>query len=355
MATLFDLEGKEKRLAENNALMAEADFWNDQKKAQKIIRESNQLKVLIETHHSLTDSFAELSEGIGELSSSFDEDMDELISEEYAETMKKFEEFEIQVLLSGPYDNHNAILEIHPGAGGTESQDWGSMLLRMYMRWAEKHGYRVETVDYQDGDEAGIKSVTLSIEGLNAYRYLRSEKGVHRLVRISPFDAAGKRHTSFCSVDVVPQMDGDIDIEINPDDLKVDVYRASGAGGQHINKTSSAVRITHIPTGIVTQSQAQRSQFKNRGQAMAMLKAKLFQLEEEKKAAELAAIRGEQKDIAWGSQIRNYVFHPYSMVKDLRSGYETGNIGAVMDGDLDPFMDAYLKWTLEGTKAGEEA
>ncbi len=209
-------------------------------------------------------------------------------------------------------------------------------------------------MDYQDGDEAGIKSVTLSIEGLNAYGYLRSEKGVHRLVRISPFDAAGKRHTSFCSVDVVPQMDGDIDIEINPDDLKVDVYRASGAGGQHINKTSSAVRITHIPTGIVTQSQAQRSQFKNRDQAMAMLKAKLFQLEEEKKAAELAAIRGEQKDIAWGSQIRNYVFHPYSMVKDLRSGYETGNIGAVMDGDLDPFMDAYLKWTLEGTKATEE-
>ena len=354
MVTLFDLEGKEKRLAENNALMAEADFWNDQKKAQKIIRESNQLKALIETHHSLTDSFAELSEGISELSSSFDEDMNELISEEYAETMKKFEEFEIQVLLSGPYDDHNAILEIHPGAGGTEAMDWAAMLYRMYMRWAEKHGYRVETVDYQDGDEAGIKSVTLSIEGLNAYGYLRSEKGVHRLVRISPFDAAGKRHTSFCSVDVVPQMDGDIDIEINPDDLKVDVYRASGAGGQHINKTSSAVRITHIPTGIVTQSQAQRSQFKNRDQAMAMLKAKLFQLEEEKKAAELAAIRGEQKDIAWGSQIRNYVFHPYSMVKDLRSGYETGNIGAVMDGDLDPFMDAYLKWTLEGTKATEE-
>ena len=334
--------------------MSEADFWNDQKKAQKIIRESNQLKALIETHHSLTDSFAELGEGISELSSSFDEDMNELISEEYVETMKKFEEFEIQVLLSGPYDDHNAILEIHPGAGGTEAMDWAAMLYRMYMRWAEKHGYRVETVDYQDGDEAGIKSVTLSIEGLNAYGYLRSEKGVHRLVRISPFDAAGKRHTSFCSVDVVPQMDGDIDIEINPDDLKIDVYRASGAGGQHINKTSSAVRITHIPTGIVTQSQAQRSQFKNRDQAMAMLKAKLFQLEEEKKAAELAAIRGEQKDIAWGSQIRNYVFHPYSMVKDLRSGYETGNIGAVMDGDLDPFMDAYLKWTLEGTKATEE-
>ena len=200
---------------------------------------------------------------------------------------KDLQQYELSMLLNGPHDKNSAILEIHPGAGGTESQDWGSMLLRMYMRWAEKHGYRVETVDYQDGDEAGIKSVTLSIEGLNAYGYLRSEKGVHRLVRISPFDAAGKRHTSFCSVDVVPQMDGDIDIEINPDDLKIDVYRASGAGGQHINKTSSAVRITHIPTGIVTQSQAQRSQFKNRDQAMAMLKAKLFQLEEEKKAAEI--------------------------------------------------------------------
>ena len=228
------------------------------------------------------------------------------------------------------------------------------MLLRMYMRWAEKHGYRVETVDYQDGDEAGIKSVTLSIEGLNAYGYLRSEKGVHRLVRISPFDAAGKRHTSFCSVDVVPQMDGDIDIEINPDDLKVDVYRASGAGGQHINKTSSAVRITHIPTGIVTQSQAQRSQFKNRDQAMAMLKAKLFQLEEEKKAAELALSVASKKISPGVLKFETMYSIPYSMVKDLRSGYETGNIGCGHGWRLDPFMDAYLKWTLEGTKATEE-
>lgn len=328
--------------------MSEPTFWDDNDKAQVVIQKSNELKAIYDTFHQLEVEHEEL-ELLFEM---YKEDPEEDIHEEIVTNLHKLEkelqQYELSMLLSGPHDKNSAILEIHPGAGGTESQDWGSMLLRMYMRWAEQHGYRVETVDYQDGEEAGIKSVTLLIEGLNAYGYLRSEKGVHRLVRISPFDAAGKRHTSFCSVDIMPQIEGDIDIEINPDDLKIDVYRASGAGGQHINKTSSAVRITHIPTGIVTQSQAQRSQFKNRDQAMSMLKAKLYQLEEEKKAAELAAIRGEQKDIAWGSQIRNYVFHPYSLVKDLRSGYETGNIGAVMDGDLDPFMDAYLKWTLGG-------
>ena len=313
-----------------------------------VIQKSNELKAVYDTFHQL-----ELQvEEVELLFEMYKEDPEEEIHDELVERVhsveKELEKYELSMLLSGPHDKCSAILEIHPGAGGTESQDWGSMLLRMYTRWAEQHGYRIETVDYQDGEEAGIKSVTLSIEGLNAYGYLKSEKGVHRLVRISPFDAAGKRHTSFCSIDIMPQLEGDIDIEINPDDLKIDVYRASGAGGQHINKTSSAVRITHIPTGIVTQSQAQRSQFKNKDQAMAMLKTKLYQLEEEKKAAELAEIRGEQKDIAWGSQIRNYVFHPYSLVKDLRSGHETGNIGAVMDGDLDPFMDAYLKWTLSG-------
>nr|WP_314375902.1 peptide chain release factor 2 [uncultured Granulicatella sp.] len=351
----LDLDRLEEDIAAYEQEMSEPSFWDNSEKANQVIQKNNELKSIYDTFHKMELAHEETSL----LFEMYKEEPDEEVHAEIVEAIQSLEkdlqQYELSMLLNGPHDKNSAILEIHPGAGGTESQDWGSMLLRMYMRWAEKHGYRVETVDYQDGDEAGIKSVTLSIEGLNAYGYLRSEKGVHRLVRISPFDAAGKRHTSFCSVDVVPQMDGDIDIEINPDDLKVDVYRASGAGGQHINKTSSAVRITHIPTGIVTQSQAQRSQFKNRDQAMAMLKAKLFQLEEEKKAAELAAIRGEQKDIAWGSQIRNYVFHPYSMVKDLRSGYETGNIGAVMDGDLDPFMDAYLKWTLEGTKAGEEA
>ena len=328
--------------------MSEPRFWDDNEKAQMVIQKSNELKAVYDTFHQL-----ELQvEEVELLFEMYKEDPEEEIHDELVERVhsveKELEKYELSMLLSGPHDKCSAILEIHPGAGGTESQDWGSMLLRMYTRWAEQHGYRIETVDYQDGEEAGIKSVTLSIEGLNAYGYLKSEKGVHRLVRISPFDAAGKRHTSFCSIDIMPQLEGDIDIEINPDDLKIDVYRASGAGGQHINKTSSAVRITHIPTGIVTQSQAQRSQFKNKDQAMAMLKTKLYQLEEEKKAAELAEIRGEQKDIAWGSQIRNYVFHPYSLVKDLRSGHETGNIGAVMDGDLDPFMDAYLKWTLSG-------
>ena len=328
--------------------MSEPGFWDDNEKAQMVIQKSNELKAVYDTFHQL-----ELQvEEVELLFEMYKEDPEEEIHDELVDRVhsveKELEKYELSMLLSGLHDKCSAILEIHPGAGGTESQDWGSMLLRMYTRWAEQHGYRIETVDYQDGEEAGIKSVTLSIEGLNAYGYLKSEKGVHRLVRISPFDAAGKRHTSFCSIDIMPQLEGDIDIEINPDDLKIDVYRASGAGGQHINKTSSAVRITHIPTGIVTQSQAQRSQFKNKDQAMAMLKTKLYQLEEEKKAAELAEIRGEQKDIAWGSQIRNYVFHPYSLVKDLRSGHETGNIGAVMDGDLDPFMDAYLKWTLSG-------
>lgn len=254
--------------------------------------------------------------------------------------------YELSLLLNEPYDHNNALIELHPGAGGTESQDWGSMLLRMYTRWAESHGFQVETLDYQAGDEAGIKSVTLLIKGYNAYGYLKSEKGVHRLVRISPFDSAKRRHTSFCSVDVMPELDDTIEIAINPDDLKIDTYRASGAGGQHINKTESAVRITHIPTGTVVASQAQRSQLKNREQAMSMLKAKLYQLEMEKKAQEAASLRGEQMEIGWGSQIRSYVFHPYSMVKDHRTNYETGNVQAVMDGDLDGFIDAYLKQRL---------
>ena len=263
-----------------------------------------------------------------------------------AQVQADLDAYEMKLLLSGPHDANNAILEIHPGAGGTESQDWGSMLLRMYQRWADKQGFKVTVLDYQDGEEAGIKSVTLEIEGHNAYGYLKSEKGVHRLVRISPFDSNSRRHTSFASVEVTPMLDDTIEIDINPDDLRIDTYRASGAGGQHINKTSSAIRITHIPTGIVTQSQSQRSQFQNRDLAMAMLKAKLYQLEEENKAKELAALKGEQKDIAWGSQIRSYVFHPYAMVKDHRTSYEVGNTGAVMDGDLNGFIDAYLKWQM---------
>ena len=343
MATLFDLEGKEKRLAENNALMAEADFWNDQKKAQKIIRESNQLKALIETHHSLTDAFAELSEGISELSSSFDEDMNELISEEYVETMKKFEAFEIQVLLSSPYDDHNAILEIHPGAGGTEAMDWASMLYRMYMRWAERKGFKIELMDYQEGEEAGMKSCSVLIQGPMAYGYLKAESGVHRLVRISPFDSNARRHTSFASVEIMPEFEDDLEIEIDDKDLEVITMRASGAGGQHINKTDSAVRMTHIPSGITVFCQSQRSQIQNREACLNMLKSKLLQLKIRENEERAAAVRGEVKANEWGSQIRSYVFAPYTMVKDLRTGYEAGNVQAVMDGEIDGFIDSYLR------------
>ena len=343
MATLFDLEGKEKRLAENNALMAEADFWNDQKKAQKIIRESNQLKALIETHHSLTDAFAELSEGISELSSSFDEDMNELISDEYTETMKKFEVFEIQVLLSSPYDDHNAILEIHPGAGGTEAMDWASMLYRMYMRWAERKGFKIELMDYQEGEEAGMKSCSVLIQGPMAYGYLKAESGVHRLVRISPFDSNARRHTSFASVEIMPEFEDDLEIEIDDKDLEVITMRASGAGGQHINKTDSAVRMTHIPSGITVFCQSQRSQIQNREACLNMLKSKLLQLKIRENEERAAAVRGEVKANEWGSQIRSYVFAPYTMVKDLRTGYEAGNVQAVMDGEIDGFIDSYLR------------
>jgi len=245
--------------------------------------------------------------------------------------------------LSEEYDKSNAILELHPGAGGTESQDWGSMLLRMYTRWAEKKGFKVETLDYLPGDEAGIKSVTLSIKGHNAYGYLKAEKGVHRLVRISPFDSSGRRHTSFVSCEVMPELNDDIEIDIRSEDLKIDTYRASGAGGQHINTTDSAVRITHLPTGAVVTCQTERSQIKNRERAMTMLKAKLYQLQIEEKEKQLAEIRGEQKEIGWGSQIRSYVFHPYSMVKDHRTNTESGNVQGVMDGEIDPFIDAYLR------------
>ncbi len=343
LATPFDLTGKEKHLQENNALMQEADFWNDQKKAQKIIRESNQLKELIETHHALTSAFAELSDGIAELSSSFDEDMNELISEEYAETMKKFSAFEIQVLLSGPYDDHNAILEIHPGAGGTEAMDWAAMLYRMYMRWAERKGFKINLMDYQEGEEAGMKSCSVMIQGPMAYGYLKAESGVHRLVRISPFDSNARRHTSFASVEIMPEFEDDLEIEIDDKDLEVITMRSSGAGGQHINKTDSAVRMTHIPTGITVFCQTQRSQLQNREACLNMLKSKLLQLKIRENEERAAAVRGEVKANEWGSQIRSYVFAPYTMVKDLRTGYEVGNIQSVMDGDIDGFIDSYLR------------
>ncbi|WP_194164444.1 peptide chain release factor 2 [Companilactobacillus mishanensis] len=345
---LFDLENLEESIAENESRMTQNGFWDDHEKAQKLIDENNLLKDKYDNFKNLEQS----SEDLSVLAELYQEDEDPELMEQLEDNLesinKEMQTYELTILLSEPYDSHNAILEIHPGAGGTESQDWGEMLLRMYERWADQHEFKVEFEDYQPGDVTGIKSVSIMITGPNAYGLLRSERGVHRLVRISPFDSAGRRHTSFASVDVMPELDDSIDVEINDDDLRVDVFRSSGAGGQHINKTSSAVRITHIPTGIVVSSQAQRSQLQNRQTAMSMLKAKLFQKEQEEQAKRNAEIKGEQMDIGWGSQIRSYVFHPYTMVKDHRSNYETGNGQAVMDGDLDQFIYAYLQWKLQG-------
>ncbi len=323
--------------------MSMPDFWNDQNAAQTVINEANALKDQVNEFVNLNDSYENLELTYQLVKEEPDADLQAELDEEIQQLSKSLSDFELQLLLSEPYDKNNAILELHPGAGGTESQDWGSLLLRMYTRWAEKKGFKVETLDYLPGDEAGIKSVTLLIKGHNAYGYLKAEKGVHRLVRISPFDSSGRRHTSFVSCEIMPEFNDDIEIDIRSEDLKIDTYRASGAGGQHINTTDSAVRITHLPTNTVVTCQTERSQIKNREQAMKMLKSKLYQLEIEKQQAELDEIRGEQKEIGWGSQIRSYVFHPYSMVKDHRTNVEVGNTGSVMDGEIDMFIDAYLR------------
>lgn len=326
--------------------MAQPDFWSDNVAAQKVINANNDLKKKRDTFVHLKDSLDDLQTEVELLGEEPDPEIQKEFESDFAKTKKALQQYRLSQLLNEKYDSKDAILEIHPGAGGTEAQDWGSMLLRMYDRWAESHGFKVETANYEAGEEAGIKSVSLIIKGENAYGYLRSEKGVHRLVRISPFDAAGRRHTSFASVDVMPELDETVHVDINPDDLRIDVFRSSGAGGQHINKTESAVRITHLPTGIVASSQAERSQLQNRVTAMNMLKSKLYELELEKKEKKRAEIEGVQKDIGWGSQIRSYVFQPYTLVKDLRTGYETHDGQGVMDGDLDPFIDAYLQWKL---------
>ncbi|NCU16670.1 peptide chain release factor 2 [Bacillus sp. P1(2020)] len=344
---LFDLENKEARIAELDEIMTMPDFWDDQKKAQGIIEEANALKDQVNEFHALNETYEDLEVAYEMIKEEPDEEMQQELEEKLEELTNRLNQFELHLLLNGPYDKNNAILELHPGAGGTESQDWCSMLLRMYTRWAEQKGFKVEVLDYLPGEEAGVKSVTLSIQGRNAYGYLKAEKGIHRLVRISPFDSNGRRHTSFVSCEVMPEVSDDIEIEVRPEDIRVDTYRASGAGGQHVNKTSSAVRITHIPTGIVVASQAQRSQIQNRETAMKMLKAKLYQKEVEEQEKKLAEIRGEQKEIGWGSQIRSYVFHPYSMVKDHRTNVETGNVNAVMDGEIDQFIDAYLRTTIQ--------
>lgn len=343
---LFDLEKLETDIAEFDHMMADPTFWDDQEKAQKVIQESNEKKAVFQTFNKMEETIEETKILLEMLKDEEDEDVRSEIESNLTDLDETINQFELDLLLSEPYDKNNAIVELHPGAGGTESQDWGEMLYRMYTRWIEKRGFSYEVLDYQSGDEAGIKSVTLLVKGTNAYGLLKAEKGVHRLVRISPFDSSGRRHTSFVSIDVIPEMDDDIDIEINPDDIRVDTFRASGAGGQHVNKTDSAVRITHKETGFVTSSQAGRSQMANKEQAMNMMKAKLYQKEREEKEQEMAEIRGEQKEIGWGSQIRSYVFHPYSMVKDHRTDEETGNVDAVMDGDIDPFIDAYLRLTM---------
>jgi peptide chain release factor 2 len=323
--------------------MTAPDFWDNQNAAQTVINETNALKEMVDQFHELNESYENLQLTYELVKEEEDAELQEELVSEIKDLVGKLNDFELQLLLSEQHDKNNAILELHPGAGGTESQDWGSMLLRMYTRWAEKKGFKVETLDYLPGDEAGIKSVTLLIKGHNAYGYLKAEKGVHRLVRISPFDSSGRRHTSFVSCEIMPEFNEEIDIEIRTEDLKIDTYRASGAGGQHINTTDSAVRITHLPTNIVVTCQTERSQIKNRERAMKMLQAKLYQKRIEEQEAALAEIRGEQKDIGWGSQIRSYVFHPYSMVKDHRTNTEIGNVHAVMDGELDPFIDAFLR------------
>ncbi|CAM3978901.1 peptide chain release factor 2 [Mesobacillus zeae] len=322
-------------------------FWDDQQQAQTVINESNALKDQVHVFHDLYETFENIELTYELVKDEPDAELQSDLESELAELIQRLSDFELQMLLSETYDKNNAILELHPGAGGTESQDWGSMLLRMYTRWAEKRGFKVETLDYLPGDEAGIKSVTLSIKGHNAYGYLKAEKGVHRLVRISPFDSSGRRHTSFVSCEVMPELDDSIEIDIRTEDLKIDTYRASGAGGQHINTTDSAVRITHLPTNVVVTCQTERSQIKNRDHAMKMLKAKLYQREIEEKEKKLAEIRGEQKEIGWGSQIRSYVFHPYSLVKDHRTNTEVGSVQSVMDGDIDIFINAYLRSKLD--------
>ncbi|SDB88085.1 bacterial peptide chain release factor 2 (bRF-2) [Shouchella lonarensis] len=328
--------------------MTEENFWDDQQAAQVVINEANALKDQVRTFAEMVTAYEDLEVSFALLREEEDSELAEELSAGLGTLKESINQFELQMLLNGPYDRSNAILELHPGAGGTESQDWAAMLLRMYTRWAEKNGFSVATLDYLPGEEAGVKSVTLSIKGLHAYGYLKAEKGVHRLVRISPFDSSGRRHTSFVSCEVMPELDDAVDVEMNTEDLKIDTYRASGAGGQHINTTDSAVRITHLPTNTVVTCQSERSQIKNREHAMKMMKAKLHQLQIEEQERELAEIRGEQKDIGWGSQIRSYVFHPYSMVKDHRTNYEIGNTNAVMDGDIHGFIDAYLRQALSG-------
>lgn len=323
--------------------MLDPGFWNDPQEAQKILQQAKQVKDKIKSFNELNQKYEDVLTLLEMAMEEEDPSLEKEIQRDYVSLQEELEKLTVATLLSGEYDKNSAILSIHSGAGGLDSQDWAEMLLRMYTRWAEKKGYRIKTLDILPDTEAGIKNVTLLIEGENAYGYLKSEKGVHRIVRISPFDPSGKRHTSFASVDVMPDLDAQVEIHINPSDLRVDTYRASGAGGQHVNKTESAIRITHIPTGIVVQCQNERSQHSNRETAMRMLMGKLIELKEQEQKDKVEDLKGDYSQIAWGSQIRSYVFHPYNMVKDHRTNAEMGNIQAVMDGELDLFISSYLK------------
>ena len=343
--SLFDIEKKKNDVKELEAKTNDNTFWQDTENSTKVLQEIKNLKNKIsnfeEIYNLLQDTFVLIDLG--------NEENDESVIPDVKSNVKtlgkRIDNLEVQSLLSGKHDAENAIITIHPGAGGTEAQDWAEMLYRMYSMWAEKNGYKLEELDYLDGDGAGIKSVTFSISGENSYGYLKGESGVHRLVRISPFDSAGRRHTSFASVEVIPEISDDIEVNINPDDLRIDTYRSSGAGGQHVNKTESAIRITHIPTNIVVSCQTQRSQIQNRETAMKMLISKLMELKERENKEKIEDLKGVQREIAWGSQIRSYVFCPYTMVKDHRTNYEVGNVEAVMNGDLNGFMESYLRWS----------
>lgn len=344
LADSFHIDIKQTRIEEIEQMMEEPGFWDDIEKSSEVMKELKGLKGSLELIEHLQSQYEDLGVLIEMGNEEEDSDMVEEVEAEWKDFVKEFDKVKIETLLSGDYDKCNAVLKINAGAGGTESCDWANMLYRMFTRWAESKGYKTEVLDFLDGDEAGLKSITFQVSGENAYGYLKSEKGVHRLVRISPFNAAGKRQTSFASLDVMPDIEEDLDVEINDDDIRIDTYRSSGAGGQHINKTSSAIRITHFPTGIVVQCQNERSQLQNKDRAMKMLKSKLYILKKQEEEEKRSGIRGEVKEIGWGNQIRSYVMQPYTMVKDHRTNEEVTDVNKVLDGYLDPFINAYLRW-----------
>ncbi len=343
----FDRDGLKKRMKELDSLVEADGFWDDHENAQKVLKEKKSIEVKLRDFGNLEIAFSDIETLIEMAEEAQDESMIPEIEDLYKQLNKDIDTMTVKVLLCGEYDRNNAIISVHAGSGGTDAQDWAEMLARMYTRWAESKGYKVKVIDYQDDTEGGIKSATFFIEGEYAYGYLKNEKGVHRIVRISPFDSSGRRHTSFASLDVMPEIDDEINLEINPEDLRIDTYRSSGAGGQHVNKTESAIRITHIPTNIVVTCQNERSQHQNKDMAMKILKSKLIELAQREHKEKIDELKGDYGQISWGSQIRSYVFHPYTMVKDHRTGAEVGNVQAVMDGDIDYFINEKLKGTVK--------